>query len=313
MSIQTVTLSETPTDNFLGQCKPCMLPLRINLPGRAGNTATLDCTGCGQPFTLQRIAGTVTADYCDGACMSAVGPNCSCSCDGSNHGASWHGGPRRERGEKLLYDPPADTPQRRAALAKHRAKTERTRQRNAERKAAREAERLAQAKDEFDAWLESLTVEQARVVEHLRNRANTVEAADFLYAMGNTVRAGHPLTPRQLDSSVRWVTGDWERQASDAQEAINAEPLPLGRHTVTVDIISTKTQDGYRGGSDFKMLAKGQGWKIWMTVPNALFREVDYVLRDLRGRRVQMTVTIKPSDDPHFGYGQRATDITLLP
>lgn len=36
------------------------------------------------------VKGVVSLDKsCDGRCMNATGPNCECSCAGTNHGGSW--------------------------------------------------------------------------------------------------------------------------------------------------------------------------------------------------------------------------------
>lgn len=46
------------------------------------------CPACHSPHVnVIRIKGTYVADRtCDDRCMSAVGPACSCSCGGENHG-----------------------------------------------------------------------------------------------------------------------------------------------------------------------------------------------------------------------------------
>lgn len=48
------------------------------------------CTEHDRFMVTVEVAGVVNESRaCDGRCMSATGPNCECSCGGSNHGATW--------------------------------------------------------------------------------------------------------------------------------------------------------------------------------------------------------------------------------
>lgn len=52
---------------------------------------TIPCRSCGQPRRADRMNGKHVAEIpCNAKCTSATGPNCDCSCGGSNHGAAHH-------------------------------------------------------------------------------------------------------------------------------------------------------------------------------------------------------------------------------
>jgi len=42
--------------------------------------------GCGHQAVAKWMKVTVVEKDCNGVCVSATGPNCSCSCGGENHG-----------------------------------------------------------------------------------------------------------------------------------------------------------------------------------------------------------------------------------
>jgi hypothetical protein len=52
------------------------------------------CTGCGMPLLLdlfQPIKGVYAEDVpCNAKCTGAIGPSCSCSCGGRNHGGRYN-------------------------------------------------------------------------------------------------------------------------------------------------------------------------------------------------------------------------------
>lgn len=71
----------------IGKCSGCG-------QGVARESAELDWStvvhDCGRLVTLERVQGTVSESRpCDARCMGAVGPVCSCSCGGRNHGGRW--------------------------------------------------------------------------------------------------------------------------------------------------------------------------------------------------------------------------------
>jgi hypothetical protein len=90
-----------------------------------------------------------------------------------------------------------------------------------------------------------------------------------------------------------------ERQA----EYETAEPAPKGRVELTGTIVGLKSVEGW--GYDqtvMKMIVKAEaGWKVFVTVPDALFDG-----EELKGRTITMRVTVEPSDDdPKFAWGKR--------
>lgn len=50
------------------------------------------CPHCDTTVTVVRVKGVYVADKtCDDRCMGAIGPSCSCSCGGQNHGGGLTG------------------------------------------------------------------------------------------------------------------------------------------------------------------------------------------------------------------------------
>jgi phage terminase large subunit GpA-like protein len=49
------------------------------------------CPKCGRWEWVKggTVNGTVSDHKCGAKCLSAIGPNCECSCGGANHGKNW--------------------------------------------------------------------------------------------------------------------------------------------------------------------------------------------------------------------------------
>lgn len=73
---------------------------------------------------------------------------------------------------------------------------------------------------------------------------------------------------------------------------------PAGRVAVTGIVLSIKTQDGYMGGTVYKMLLKlTTNAKVWLTCTDASIE---------RGDTVTVKATFEVSrDDPSFAFGKR--------
>jgi hypothetical protein len=91
------------------------------------------------------------------------------------------------------------------------------------------------------------------------------------------------------------------------------------KQTVTGKIISTKTQDGDYGPA-YKMLVQCDGFRVWSTIPAALFDAADKHLRNvegwivaLRGCDVSFVATLEQSDrDAGFFFAKRPTKAQLV-
>lgn len=123
---------------YLGVCERDNRPVRFEMPADLGATVELPCfAGCTLPVTCERLHAVTTHLECDGSCMSARGPICSCGCGGINHGKCWTKGALLDQREVVE-----------SALAKYRAEQVKIAQkREAKREAAARSERNA-----FDRW-----------------------------------------------------------------------------------------------------------------------------------------------------------------
>lgn len=293
--ITTYVVSAEPTRRFVGKCQPCGRPVSGIVEGAAyrDRTAYITCPDCGHVVQGEQVFGTVSAMDCTAACMGASGPNCECQCGGQNHSARWS-----ERGEMLASE-----------LDAYRAREAR---KEAERAARRE--RLAKlARAEYDAW----AGEHPALAELLS--ADSEPANGFLAEMRYIVRRGEPLSERQTEVAERIAGELAERQAREAAEQASAKPVPTGKAiTVTGEVVHTRIEDspfGY-GRSVCKMLVKGDGWKIWATIPEAL-NDVNATTRGnlggLRGRTVRFVADVTASrDDASFGYAKRPRQAVIV-
>ena len=120
------------------------------------------------------------------------------------------------------------------------------------------------------------------------------------------------ITERQLAAVLKTIERDAERaerEAVWATEAETAADAPMGKVTVTGEILSVKSQETMYG-STLKMVVKTEaGWKLWVTVPNSIMGTNQM----LTGKTVTLTATVTPSDDdPKFAFGKRPTKAKLV-
>lgn len=74
---------------YVGRCKVCRIPIRVETTDTLGGFKTRACPTCDKLVKLQRVIGSKSERKCGAACLNAVGPNCDCSCEGHNHGAGY--------------------------------------------------------------------------------------------------------------------------------------------------------------------------------------------------------------------------------
>lgn len=292
-------LAATRTVYFLGTCTPCKRPVRAGDDRAPGRYARLTCPECGKTVTGERLHATINADPCHGACMGAAGPSCSCSCAGANHGRVWQYESEATETALDAY---------RARIAKQEADAE------ARRQATANARRTA-----FQTWAEQ--DDNAEVVAYLAD-ARTFDSFgdnpnDFLYEMAQHVNRHQQLTERQAAAVIRCRDAHRRIEANRAEDAANARPVPTGDAvSITGTIIYAECKDNpYGSGVRLFMLVKGDGWKVWSTIPKSILPAVTTVewRNELKGRRVQFTANVeaKPGT-PNEGTAKRPRKATLI-
>lgn len=133
------------------------------------------------------------------------------------------------------------------------------------------------------------------------------------------LRAGDPLKRRAaelLDSFEGGELriegfGEWDAAVDELLAAIATREaakraVPTGRLVIEGVVLSKKSQESAYGTS-WKMLVEGDGWKVWGTVPESIFWEVE------KGVRVRFTATVEASeDDEAFGFYKRPTKAEIV-
>jgi hypothetical protein len=156
---------------------------------------------------------------------------------------------------------------------------------------------------------------------------------DFVDSLLRYARKHGQLTEAQRDAVLRGI----ERRAQIAEEraAKDAEmgdptPAPVveGRQVITGRLLSTRSQEGYGGRDELKMLVlDDRGFKVWCTLPGVLVEQafelaceaglsdggVAGALRAGLKIRVRFTATVERSrKDETFGFGKRPTKAGVL-
>ena len=98
------------------------------------------------------------------------------------------------------------------------------------------------------------------------------------------------------------------REAAQAAEKDAAAPVPVtdGRVNVEGDILSIKVVEGNYGDTDKCLIKTSAGWKLWVTLPDAIGNAQ-------RGDRVALACKVEPSrDDPKFAFGKRPSKARIV-
>ncbi|WP_331727530.1 hypothetical protein OG871_40655 (plasmid) [Kitasatospora sp. NBC_00374] len=273
-----------PTPYFLARCAECARPVRTETPNPP-------CPECGTSLRSERLYAVTRDESCDGACMNAFGPSCSCSCGGENHGKSFGAQSTREETEKAVNA-------YRARVAKEE-----------EKRAKRAATKRARAEREFTDW----STDRPGRAELLAYLADGPHDSSFVVDMARQVARLEPMTERQeaaVERCMEYARRRAEEAARRAQEAAAAAPVPTGKALeITGEIILAKYEDtDYGSGGRYKMLVRGDGgWRVWSTVPATLTRVISGgTASELQGKRVKFTADVEPSPkDPSFGFAKR--------
>lgn len=287
-------IQSRPTADFLGTCEPCVRPIRGRDDHASGRYARLVCPECGGPARGERLHATTNGDPCDGRCMSAVGPSCSCGCGGVNHGRLW------------LY---AGEETETALIAYRERMAEGERER-----AQRAAAERRRVRAVFDAWAEA----HRDVVDFLGDGADFEPLGEnpngFLWDMAEIVNRPRPLTDNQTAAVWRCLEGRRRYLERVAAEKANARPVPTGdRVTLTGEIVYTRVEDNPYGGVRSSMLVKGDGWKVWCSIPQSLASAVGCHVYELKGRHVRFVAAVSAAtDDASMGYAKRPRKAELI-
>jgi hypothetical protein len=299
MNTAATYMTATATSFYLGVCQPCVRPTRQQVQD-GGQFEWLTCPQCDGEVRGERIHATLTYGLCHPECMGAVGPSCSCSCGGKNHGGAFG-----EAGEMLETAVQAYRDRMAALEAKREAKAAKVRQ---------------VRQDTFDEW----AADHADVLAYLDS---DVSWSSFFTDLAYQVADLKPLSERQVASVRKAVASKAARDAERAARAarLNAIPLtaaPLGRQTgiegEIVDYRQFKNQFG--PGLDEKITVECGGYRVKMSLPRSLrptvFNALEYqeFTKALRGTRIRFTATLEPGrdGDPSVVKGLRPSQVTVL-
>ena len=291
--VSTYIASARAPTRYVGKCGPCGRPVS-GTAGAAGDRVSLACPDCAGTVAGERVYGTLSRMECAGACMSAYGPSCECACGGVNHSARWSKAGTMLAGELQAY---------RARVAREAGK----------REARREGEQR-RTRSRFEEWRTAhpaLAAMLARPEDH----------GGFMLDMAWQVARGEPLSERQTEVAERIAGEITARAEREAAERAESRPVPAGKGIViTGEVVHTKLVDNYhaphRDACTSKMLVKGDGWKIWATIP-ASIDDVNATtpgnLGGLRGKVVRFTADVAVSrEDPSFGIAKRPRKAEIL-
>jgi hypothetical protein len=262
----------TSTNLYLGSCKTCERPYRIDLGERAVQQyQQVTCPGCGNAMNVERLASVFTEESCDPRCMGATGPSCQCACGGENHGAAW--------------GKTATTYELESAVAALRARQDRL----AKQREARRAQKETRQANLFAEW----TAEGNQdVVDYLLNGS---DFGNFLFDMFEIVSSQKPLTANQT-AAVRRIM---EQEAKQAAYEATKTAAPLGKGiTIEGTILSVKDQPGYAYNTvDWKMTVECDGYRVWGSVPSSLIGNIITAgcYDALKGQRVRFVANVEPS------------------
>ncbi len=281
------------TAYFLGVCDPCRRPIRITLTDHPGRYADTPCAECDKPVPVERLVAVITADVCDGRCMGATGPSCSCGCGGANHGASF-GGIRTT----TSYE-------RESAVEDYRTQQAKREQERQLRLDKRYRERV----EVFDAWAS----EHSDVITYLTDRCPAW--SEFLTDMAARIAGKDVLTERQADAVRRQIA----RDDADAAFRQTVTTVPSGEKiTVTGTVIQTMCRNSQfaRGKVDLLMVVEAEGYRVRCPIPAPLRNGTDTNpsnLFDLRGRQVTFVADLVPSKgDKVLAHGKRLRHAALV-
>jgi hypothetical protein len=121
------------------------------------------------------------------------------------------------------------------------------------------------------------------------------------------------------------TTQNAERDAAEAARKAAIAPWTPGRQVVVGVVVSTRIQEPLEGvygaRSTMKaLLVTDEGRKVWVSIPEAIrytnieeCSEYGNYVADVKGARIQMTVTVETKADDHtFAFGSRPAKASVL-
>jgi len=91
------------------------------------------------------------------------------------------------------------------------------------------------------------------------------------------------------------------------------EAIPKGREEITGQIIFTKWYESDYGEVLKCTIHDDRGFKLFGSVPTIVVDFAQSENIELKGRRIKLTGTVKPSDnDPQFGFYNRPAKAQLI-
>lgn len=292
----------------IGACTRC--GAGIGEAGTADSVAT--CPNCGARVRLVFVLGEHSATPCDGACMSAIGPICSCACGGANHGRMFL---------PIELIPVWEQEAARKAQAKRIADF-----------AARQARKVAKVADREREGRERILAGHPTLAALLDREWFTANSDNgFIDDMRTALTRGD-MSDRQITAAVNAVERVAQRAARAAEYAAADAALraagvsvQTGRRVITGEMVGVKeVEDNYSftGRTLIKVTVKEEsGARVYGTLPKSTFAPADGItsqeryaawFNGLRGRTVTMTATVEQSDrDPAFGFFKRPVKVTV--
>lgn len=137
---------------------------------------------------------------------------------------------------------------------------------------------------------------------------------EFLGSLRRQIFQRGTLTELQMEAIDQAIEkkAKWAREREE-RDARMPEPAPVieGRIEIEGEVLSAKLQEGYYGDEYKWLVVDDRGFKVWGTIPSAIFDE-NVTLADLRGRRVSFTAAVEKSkNDDCFGFYKRPTRASL--
>lgn len=151
-----------------------------------------------------------------------------------------------------------------------------------------------------------------------RESATICEMVDQLVRYGALTESQH----EYIDTLLSNIQNADQIAAAKQAAWDAAEPVPAGRHEISGRMISVKTQDTAYGAAVKCLLLDDRGFKIWMTMPNAVYQPLwssgaltgSLVGRMRLHKAVRMTCTAtleQSSKDAKFGFGKRPSSASF--
>lgn len=169
---------------------------------------------------------------------------------------------------------------------------------------------------------------KAATARECQKAQNAEDRAAFLSAhagLEDALKFDHPIVLDIADRFRRYCTLSDKQVAlvmkiaseasrpEPAKEKLTNAPTADKRVTFRGRVVSAKSQDGYHGGTEYKMTIKVETpdgvWLAWGTVPNSMLESCPVGERgrldSLRGAEVEVTAKLQAGRDPHFAIMKR--------